>query len=242
MTEIKSTTQYDQFKFREDNRAHINLSHVKRLSESIQASNLLELRPISVNESMEVIDGQHRLLAAKMLGVPIFYIQRELSPQDIIRMNVSQAWGQSDYLNYYCKNMYPEYVKLRQFMQAHGISIKVALSITMGHKKDSYVQFKQGLYRFKEDDFDAHIESCWETIDYIKKINGYSAYTGSSRFWGALLVLVRHANFDQQKWRENLKRMIERFTPKASQADYLRMLMDVYNWRNNNKVELINGE
>lgn len=243
MQDVRMTDDYDMFKFREDNRDRINQSHVKRLSESIKARNLLELKPITVNGEMEVIDGQHRLLAAKMLGVPIYYGQNhELNAQDIITMNVSQPWGQMDYLNYYCKNGCQEYQKLKDFMKNHGISLKIALSITMGHKKDSHIQFKEGKYVFNEEDFDEHIDICWETIDYIKRMNGYSSYTNSSRFWGALLILIRHARFDEKKWRENLKRMVERFTAKARQEDYLRMLMDVHNWRNNNKVEITNVE
>lgn len=243
MREIKQTTDYDQFKFRDDNRQSITQTHVKRLAESIRSRNLLELRPISVNSSMEVIDGQHRLLAAKSLGVPIFYqVDEKLTPSDIILMNVSQAWGQSDYLNYFCKNHYPEYLKLKNFMQAHNITIKIALNITMGHKKDSYIKFKQGEYRFNEEDFANHIDICWNTIDYIKRMNGYSSYTHSARFWSALLIMIRQPSFDATKWMENLKRMVERFTAKARQDDYLRLFMDVHNWRNNSKVELLRND
>ena len=31
------------------------------------------MRPIVVNKKMEVMDGQHRLMAAKQLGVEIYY-------------------------------------------------------------------------------------------------------------------------------------------------------------------------
>ena len=240
MIKTASTTNYELFKFREDNRESINQSHVKRLADSIKARNLLELRPISVNADMEVIDGQHRLLAAKMLGVPIFYQQREdLTPTDIITMNVSKSWGQGDYLNYYVKNHYPEYIKLQSFMKEHGISIRIALNITMKRGKDASNKFKMGEYQFNEENFDDHIDICWETINYIERMNGYSLYTHSAKFWNALLILIRHANFNKIKWRENLKRMVERFTVKARQEDYLHMFMEVHNWRNSSKVDLI---
>ncbi len=238
MGEVKSTIEYDLFKFREDNRETITQSHVKRLAESIKARNLLELRPISVNAAMEVIDGQHRLLAAKALGVPIYYHQdKTLQATDIILMNVALTWGQMDYLNHFCKNHYPEYMKLRDFMKAHGITIKIALNITMGHRKDAFAKFKKGEYIFNQEEFGDHIDICWATIDYIKRMNGYSSYTHSARFWSALLILIRHINFDASKWMENLKRMVERFTAKARQDDYLRLFMDVHNWRNNSKVD-----
>lgn len=239
MSTVKSTLDYEQFKLREDNREAVNQSHVKRLAESIKARNLLELRPISVNGGMEVIDGQHRLLAAKSLGVPIYYIQNsELHSKDIILMNVSQPWGQMDYLNYYVKNGQHEYIKLAEFMKKNSISIKVALAITLGHTNDAHIRFKSGEYVFNGEEVAEEIEICWETIFYIKKINGYSAYTHSTRFWRALLTVIRHANFDLRKWRDNLKRMVERCTPKASQEDYLNMLMDIHNWRNQQRIEV----
>ena len=240
MREIRMTSDYDKFKFRSDNREAINQSHVKRLADSIKARNLLELRPISVNAEMEVIDGQHRLLAAKMLGIPIYYSQNhELTGSDIILMNVAQSWKQRDYLNYYCKNHYPEYIKLQDFVKQNTISLRVALNITVGSGRDAYFKFKSGEYKFNQEEFSAYIEVCWETIGYIKRMNGYSGYTESAKFWSALLILIRHANFDADKWKENLKRMVERFTPKARQEDYLRLFMDVHNWRNNSKVDLV---
>lgn len=244
MSEVKSTTDYDQFKFRTDNRLSINQTHIRRLARSIESRNLLELNPIIVNEDMEVIDGQHRLLAAKSLGTPVFWKKVDhLKNSDIIILNLSQPWGQADYLNHYCKNQYVEYQKLQEFMTKHNITIKIALNITMGHKKDSYVDFKQGLFKFNEEDFANHIDICWNTIDYIKRMNGYSAYTHSTRFWSALLIMIRHVNFDAVKWIDNLKRMVERFTAKARKDDYLRLFMDVHNWRNNAKVDLVkNGE
>ena len=240
MSAIKMTSDYDKFKFREDNRATINQSHVNRLADSIKARNLLELRPISVNSDMEVIDGQHRLLAAKMLGVPVYYNQNhELTPSDIIIMNVAQAWGQGDYLNYYCKNHYPEYIKLKNFMGEHGLSLKIALNITVGGAREMHIGFKEGKFKFKQEYFETYINTCWQTIDYIKRMNGFSAYTTSARFWGALLIVIRHENFDPVKWLENLSKMVGRVTAKASKEDYLKLFMEIHNWRNNSKVELI---
>ena len=237
---IKKTKEYDIFKFRQDNRAEINQSHVKRLIESIKSRNLLELRPISVNKKMEVIDGQHRLLAAKALKVDIYYEMNEtLKAEDIIIMNISRPWGIADYLNYYCKNGVEEYLKLSEFMKKNNIKLKVALGITMGLARSGYADYKAGKYKFSEDELGDAVDICWDTIGYIKKMNGYSQYTNSTRFWQALLKLVRHHEFNEEKWRSNLEKMIERFNVKATTDDYLRMFMDVYNWKNPNRLNLL---
>lgn len=236
---INKTKDYDLFKFREDNRAAIDQAHTKRLTESIKARNLLELRPIVVNEKFEVLDGQHRLLAAKQLGVDIYYvIDKKLKPEDIITMNISKAWSVIDFLNYYCKHNYIEYQKLAKFMKTNNVSLTIALSITMGPGKNSYHAYKIGQYKFKEEDFGASLDQCWDTIGYIKKMRGFSPYTTSSRFWTAMIKLFRHPDFNIEKWSSNLSRFIERFGPRARVEDYYKLFMDVYNWRNPQAIDL----
>lgn len=237
---IRKTKDWDQFIFRNDNRQVINHTHVKRLSESIKARNLLELRPILVNEKMEVIDGQHRLLAARFIGVEIFYeIQKKLDPMDIIRMNVSKAWVVGDYMNFFCQHEYEEYIKLKAFMEKHQISLRVALNITAGRNRALHEQFRAGTFLFDEDSLDLDLSVCWETIEYIKKMNGYSPFTSSSRFWKGLVKLVSHSHFDANKWKSNVHKMIEHFCPKARTEDYLSMFQTVYNWHNPLKIRLV---
>lgn len=238
---MNKTKDYDIFNFREDNRSKIDLGHVDKLSRSIELRNLLELRPIIVNEKMEIIDGQHRLLAAKNLGVAVCYkIQEDISSNEIILMNISKQWRGADYMNFYCKNMYPEYLKLKDFMDKNNLSLHVALSFCNGNSSYSNNKFKEGLFKFNDDISTEKIDVCWETIRYIKRMNGHSRYTESTRFWKSLLKLVNHTEFKECQWKKNYQMMIERFCCKASHYDYCKMLSDVYNYRSAQKIELIN--
>ena len=82
---IHSTTDYNQFKYIKGNREVVE-SHVKTLSDQIAKKDFQI--PIIVNEKMEVCEGQHRLEAYRLLGVPITYIVKEgLEIQDIREMD-----------------------------------------------------------------------------------------------------------------------------------------------------------
>lgn len=235
----RKTKDYDVFTFREDNRERIDQGHVKRLVESIKARNLLELRPITVNAKMEVIDGQHRLLAAKHLMIEIYYVQeKNLDAQDIIRMNLAKGWTMGDYLNFYVQHDYTEYKKLKAFMIKHTLSLKVALNICIGQGKSGFRQFKTGEFEFNEMIVGEEMTICWETILFIKKMNGFSPYTSSSRFWRALLIVTRHENFDVDRWHGNLQKMIGHFCAKATIGDYLHTMQHVHNWHNPNKISI----
>lgn len=236
---IKSTKNYEIFKLREDNREKIDNAHVMKLAESIKARDLLEMRAIMVNSAMEIIDGQHRFLAAQSLGVAIFYqVIEELQSADIILMNISKSWVWVDYLNYYVKNGYPEYLKLKEFMNTNNISLKIAIGLTMLNTWENGTTFKKGEYKFASDSASNELKICWDTIHYIKKMNGYSAYTRSSRFWKAMMKLVKHSMFDAGKWKCNLERMIDKMGPRARTQDYMHLLTEINNWRNTSKIDL----
>ncbi len=119
---IHKTKDYNQFIFREDNRAKISQAHVERLAQSIASRNLLEFKPILVKAAMEIIDGQHRFLAAKKLGIEIYYeIKKDINPLDVITLTISKAWMFSAYFNFFCKNNYTEYLKLKDFVDKNKI-------------------------------------------------------------------------------------------------------------------------
>lgn len=102
---IKNTKNYDIFKFLEGNR-NIDTKHVNSLIESIKNKNLLSVRPILVDEKFNILDGQHRLEAAKMLDLPIFYFQISSDDKsEIIKLNQNNKnWKLKDFLKFHSIN------------------------------------------------------------------------------------------------------------------------------------------
>lgn len=115
---IKSTTDYEQFITLRGNRA-ISTHHVAQLIKSFQKHYLFS--PIMINEQNEVIDGQHRLTAAKELGLPVFYMVNRGYGLDQVKMMNKHAsnWTKQQYLDCYADLKYPEYVKFRNFLNQY---------------------------------------------------------------------------------------------------------------------------
>lgn len=232
------TNNYGLFKYRTDNRT-IDPAHVRRLMKSIEAKNMLDLRPIEVDKQMQVIDGQHRLEAAKSLGLDIWYTVIENdTPTDIINLNISKTWTVHDFFNYYVKHKYSEYLKLEDYIKKNQITLKLALAITQGANHEHSHDFRLGKYVFEGDAKGDVLDMCHMTIDFIKKMNGFSSYTGTSRFWMALIQLITHNNFSMDKWQFNLARMVHKFGPRATRKDFVEMFMNCYNWKNGNKIDI----
>jgi len=231
MTKTLKTQDYSLFKLIRKNRAYIRESHLKHLKESILSKNLLEYRPIIVNENYEVLDGQHRLMVAKELNIPIYYqIEDSLEHIDIIRLNVAQAWSFEDYLNYWCEERNQEYLKLREFMKKNELSLKVAMSILIGSKRNAYNDFKAGKFVFLGEEHNKDIEVCHQTIDIIRKFTGDHAFFKTTKFWKALIILVKHQNFNEEQWFKNLPKMVSQITQKISTEEYLASFLYIHNW------------
>lgn len=243
---IKKTKNYDIFHFREDNRVKIDPAHVRKLKQSIAARNLLNLRPIIVNADMEIIDGQHRLLAARELNTDIYYeVKEEIETNDIVLLNISKSWSNADFLNYYARNGYKDYQDLQKFIKEKNITLSLAFSLLGMKTNDEKVGFKHGKFKFTTK-IDVYFDLCWQTVDIIKSYittsQGKNYFTKTSRFWKALCVLFAADDFDEKIWINNLKKSIDMFGPRVNVKGYLRLFEKVYNHRVINKIKIVDIE
>ena len=99
---IYSTSEYNLFHKLKGNRG-INELHVRKLVEAIKEKDLQI--PIIVDHDMNVLDGQHRLDAYKIVGNPVSYIVKDkFELQDVRNVNsVNRKWTLTEYLMSYCK-------------------------------------------------------------------------------------------------------------------------------------------
>jgi len=239
---IKKSKNYEMFIFRDDNREKIDQTHVRKLMHSIEMRNLLEFRPIVVNEKMEVIDGQHRLLAAKALGIEIYYeIQKNIEITDIIPLNVAKNWTFSDYLNFYVKNKNEHYVKLKEIMTTYNLSIKIALRICSNDNIETlHSNFRSGNFVFQDKNIEHDMNLAWDTVNCIRRFNGYSPYALSGRFWLSMLKLFKHPDFSEKRWRTNMEILVSKFGPKSNIKAFDEMFLEIYNYRNSSKLDFEN--
>lgn len=233
---IEKTKSYTMFKVRTDNREKgIDQKHVDRLKESIQNRNMLELRPILVNANNEVIDGQHRLEAAKQLGLAIWYkVDKSLVATDMILLNNNKSWNLSDHFHFFIKNNYEHYKKLNDFIKQKNISLKIALTIFQ--KNIDYTKFKKGEFKFEETQNADIYFLCKQTIDLIKKLSTNSIFINGAKFWGAMVALFKEPNFNAEIWFDNLNKLIYRIGVKPSKREYILSFLDIHNYRNNDKI------
>jgi hypothetical protein len=230
MAKIATTKDFSRFKTVTGNRA-VTETHVKRLMASIGRKNLLPFAPILVNENMEVIDGQHRLEAARLLGLEVTYITAPGARiKDVQLLNASQKqWTLEDYTNSYATQGYKDYQILKEFYQNQDIPVSIAVWLLT---KDSWggghmMKFKEGGFVITS------MEEAYEVADRIKMFQEHTTpqVRRSRGFIRALRTLHRNNKVNWEHMKEKLNIYAHQIPAYQSSKDYLRTLEDIYNFK-----------
>jgi len=236
---MQKTNNYDLFKKAMGNRP-IDESNLKKIINSIKTRNLLEYRPILVSKNMEVIDGQHRLEAAKALGLDVFYIvKEEFQPDDMHLLNHAQkGWSVDDYVNYHAKQGKKKYQELQAFCAKNELTSVDFFSIT---GKTSGFKLR-GLKRGTDalEDLEADFMLVTERLRYITavrnyldaKVMGKKLFIRSKSMMRALCQLLGSSEFDKSLFFDKLAQNITRIGACRTAEDYYSMLKGFYNYRN----------
>jgi hypothetical protein len=248
--EVTETKDYDQFKYLPENRPIIK-SHVVLLKDSICRKNFLHVNPIIVDENFFVLDGQHRLQAAKELEIPIHYTMQEgeKCTESLFLLQKSRGWSLNDYINYYIKTD-PEkgYDQFEKHKEKYKIpnDILACLYSFYSFSEHSYGQFttkkmiKAGLFRFNSIDLESMERDVEQYLIFRefcteRRIKPTSIYgCGSS-----VIAFCCFAGFYTPNWKVFFRRLEERwFTlkPEYSYRSFVRSLVKMYNYKKGAKI------
>lgn len=236
---IQKTRDYGKFKFLEFNRC-VSQKNLENIIHSISVNNLLSSQPIIVNEMLEVIDGQHRLLAASKLGVEIFYIiVPGINKESMISLNSNKSsWKIDDYFNYWLNQGAIEYIKLNDFMKKHKLSLVTAIAVCdMWRSVKASKRFKDGDFVFNMGLTDEIIMQVREITAMIEDRKKNVNFIKSSLFFKSLTLFLSNDAVNFDKFTENLERQMPYIGPQASIPAYVTMWTDVYNYKKKYKLK-----
>lgn len=239
---IEKTTEYSAFKTLEGNRK-ISESHVKNLMDFITKRNLLKFNPILVNDNFEVIDGQHRLEAAKALKVSIYYIVGEgLSYRDAGVLNAcSDDWEFREYLDIYLKNGHQEYIKLEKFKNDNNLNLtRFQYLVSKEQKKIFDEKFKIGSFTIIDNlhDIEDKIKKIDSIISYIETIIlvENKRFLSTETFWRALYQFMIQKDVDVERFKEKISIKYQSIGKLSGLKDYIKLFTDIYNWKAKQRI------
>lgn len=243
---VNITSDLNLFKKIKGNRPE-NPQHVKRLANSINQFGML-VNPILVNKNYEVIDGQHRLAAAKLAKSSIYYIiVNDYGLSQVHALNLNQSnWTTKDFMNGYAKMGLKDYVLLADFYKRHEIFnlTDCIMMCSNNSHKPSYTAAKRHNGILSKEVFN---EGTWKVknmklaeqwAENIKLIEPFYEGFNRTTFIGAMISLLQHPNFDFSEFMNKLKSQPTALVDCANRTQYRALVEDIYNWRRRDKVNL----
>jgi hypothetical protein len=224
---VQQTTEYSKFNLLSANR-DVNGAHVRALKRSIETlGNITEKVPIIVNQNLEIIDGQHRFVALKELGLPVFYIVAEgMGVKHARDMNIlNKGWRPEDYAKSYSvegRTSYTNYLILREeYPEMNHSGLVVAVS--HGESKGVYAKFRNGDLVLNNMS-DAH-----KILDMVSELAEITPAFYNQKMSRALAKVFEIEGYDHERMVEKVKSDPTKVVVYQNSDDNLRLLEDIYN-------------
>lgn len=247
VNKVYQTSNLSMFKPIDGNRVP-NLQHVRRLAESLRVYGM-KCNPILVNEKMEVIDGQHRLIAAKEVQTFVYYIIiNGYTLSEVHTLNLNQKnWTKKDFMEGYANMGIESYIKLRDFVNKNDdYTFHDCISFcqntranhqnTLAHKLARNINqkqvFEEGTWIFG----DINIAQEWS--NKIRMIKPYYANYNKSRFVSTMIGLLQKETFDFNDFMHKIRMQPTAMVDCANIEQYKTLIEDIYNYKNRNKINL----
>lgn len=235
---IQRTNDYDKFSFLSNNR-DASRAHIEALKRAFQDyGNLTESQPVLVNERLQIIDGQHRFIAAQELGSPIFYTTVPgLGIQEARQMNIlHKNWTTDDYAESYAKGGNMQYIKYLELKEEFGFSHSVLISYAKeGRVKGVFADFRNGTFVIDD------LEATRQRLSMLADVTAIIGATLADKIFAmAFRRAMQSPHYDHVRMLKKLAELQTEFKSFSKQTDALRQLEDIYNYRytESNRVRL----
>lgn len=232
-TEINFTENHEVFKDITSNR-EVDVRHVNSLKKAISENNLLHLNPIIVNSEMQIIDGQHRLEAARELGIPVYYVvDDKITKSDIAGLNSNQKnWTILDYVNYYAVEKVPEFLVLADFINRYSFApVSTILQLMSITGKRAPAEFKAGIIDIRNK------EVADRVLSHIQEIRNMGIELAFDRnFILAIKDAMKNEEYDPEHLLKKVSDNRMELIKCAKKQQYLQLIEQIYNKHQHTKV------
>lgn len=230
------TDEYERFNFMSCNR-QIDKKHVERLMESIKEHGYVG-QPISVNNNMEIINGQHRFEALKNLGMDIPYEVINTNNDDAcyIMNSTSKNWSIDDYVDHWISKGKSDYTYLRTIRDKWP-----NLPWNVMYKAFPVLQTKiveNGTFSCSREDFAIAQNAISYAMSYVDIL---TCALGARKFnyhLPALIYCYREPRIDNDLLFRRMSAHTGMIKPVANMAQCISQIEQIYNYRNKDRLHI----
>lgn len=235
-TEVIETTEYGVFILDIKNRP-INDGKVNHWMKVFQdGKNFMKEFPAVVSEGFVILDGQHRFVASKKLGIPFhFRFTGEMTIDDVVSVQTNSGWATMDYVHSFIQQKNMNYIILHRFIKKYGIPASTAV-ILLGGKKSAVggeggslnkLGFYEGNFVVKSEKW-AH-ELAETVLDFVEL--GFKS-AKNRNFIFALIKIYQNPEYNHARMMDKMKSFgASILHPQINVEYYLRNLEELYNYK-----------
>jgi hypothetical protein len=235
---ILTTTDYDLFKPHGEQQA-MQPAHVKRLVKSMTDCGFISANPIHVykdGKQLRVIDGHHRLRAAQILKIPVFYVLGSKEDAWLIAPKnwAVRKWQADAFVNMYASRGLKDYVELLSYVK-RGLQFKFAIALlsnettNTGNQNDA---IRNGTFKIKTRRY------ADEVIHIVDSCSSYNPEAKGSTFLSAIAVLVRIKEFLSEILISRIQTNPRMLVKCATREQMFELIEEIYNFRAREKINL----
>lgn len=239
--QIHSTHDLLIFKTLNGNR-DLNMSNVDRIAKSIIDNGFLKV-PIVVNENFEIIDGQHRVEAAKKVNSIIYYVKvkdYDLSTAILLNANASN-WKTIDYVKSFCERGNSNYLKLMQLYESNkdfGINTCAELTTNfiyrLVHNKDNKQSdvIKTGEFIYND------VNDAEYIFESMRKIHGNIPEAKSSMYCRVIKLCLKNTDFNLKDFVNKVLQYPQHYRKSNTLSVIMSNIEFIYNHNNKTKKRI----
>lgn len=229
---IRKTYDYTEFERLDGNRP-VEENRINKIIKSVEKVGQLPI-PITVNEKMQIIDGQARVRAFSKLGLPIYYVViNGIGYDECIAMNVDQTnWKLIDYIKSYAEKGNINYVRLLSLIERYKDCNFGLLPILMAASnwcKVDHDIIKTGRFICDENDYNTAVN----ILNYESKFQDIVPIIGGRKdyIYIAIGIAFTDDECDKDRLYKKMYENVKYFRKCANILDCLEELTEIYNNR-----------
>lgn len=238
---LSETTTYSCFAYNKEQRP-VDVKHVRDLMDSMNTFGFLPSKPVQVyrdGKKFVIIDGHHRFIAAKNLGIPVIYVIEHIShSESMAKVNgLQKTWQLKNYLAQYVSRGLPSYRELEEYHKL-GFSIQQAAKMLAGLAASGFGGGKISV-ALRDGTFKVVTREKIEVIAQFLRDNGSKNKAfATTNFITAFELCLRVCDFEPEQLSHKLSLNPKTITKTATVDQMLDQIEEVYNYHQSIKIPL----
>jgi len=234
---LRCTKDYDMFELHPHNR---DVTRTKLLEQSMKEFGYDPGFPIRCvrngSGKLRITHGHHRFDVAERLGLGVWFIE---APQDIPLFQSeasAHSWGTTDYTVARARAGEETAEAVLEFRQKTGMPMGCAVALVSGDITNSgktLKKLKDGTLRVGNM---RHANAVAELTAFCRDYG--ATFSTNSYFIRAISMMLKTPGFDQEVFRNKVKRYPQLLEPQRNVDEYLGLIETIYNYRKSPKAKI----